>query len=347
MAQDAQEQPGSGTGTLTFEGPASRPFYIRTLKWWSSFLRRKPLGAFGIVVILIMVICALFADVLGRYPTGQSFRQENPAFDEELYQQSLTDPMIRLQHPPETFERGSVLKANASPDSENWLGTDHRGRDLYTRIIYGAQVSLYVGIGASLLAVVVGTTLGVISAYFGGKVDIVMQRFVDALQAFPALILLLLIIQVLERPTIHFIVLALGIVGLAPVIRIVRSAVLSQRENVYVLAATTIGASETRIMARHILPNIFAPIIVIFSASISVYILAEAGLSFLGFGDPTVISWGRMVDQGRQQGTAAPLFALFSGLAITFSVLGFSLFGDALRDALDPRLRGAGGRTSF
>ena len=345
MAQDTQDQ--AGASPSIYQSPSARPFYVRFAKWWSTFLRGKPLGAFGIVVIIIMVICAVFADVLGRYGTGETFRQENPAFDEELYQQSLTDPSIRLEHPPETFERGDLLKANASPDSENWLGTDDRGRDLYTRIIYGAQVSLYVGIGASLLAVVVGTTFGVISAYFGGKVDIIMQRFVDALQAFPALILLLLIIQVLERPTIHFIVLALGIVGLAPVIRIVRSAVLSERENVYVLAATTIGASEARIMARHILPNIVAPIIVIFSASISVYILAEASLSFLGFGDPTVISWGRMVDQGREQGTAALHYALFSGLAITFSVLGFSLFGDALRDALDPRLRGGGGRTGF
>ncbi len=347
MAQDAGQELGldQQAGLPRSVSDRSRP--VRWLIWWGTFLRRKPLGAFGVIVILLIIFAATFAEQIDRHPPGQVFRQVNPQFDEELYQQSLVDPMVRLQHPPETFIRDEVVMRNTGPSATHWLGTDRRGLDTYSRIIHGARVSLYVGVGASLLAVIVGTVFGLTSAYFGGRVDIIMQRFVDSLQAFPPLILLLLIIQVIERPTIHFIVLALGIVGLAPVIRIVRSAVLSERENVYVLAATTIGASELRIMARHIFPNIVAPIIVIFSASISVYILAEAGLSFLGFGDPTVISWGRMVNEGRQLGAASPLLALWPGLAITFSVLGFSLFGDALRDMLDPRLRGAGGRAGF
>jgi peptide/nickel transport system permease protein len=310
------------------------------------FLRTKPLGTFGVFVIVVMVFMAVFAEQIDRYDPGFVFHGSgpNPDYDPEIAEQALTNPLIRTQYPPETFRptlEDAILQ-NEGPSSAHWLGTDGFGHDLYSRIIHGSRVSLQVGIGASLIAVFMGTVLGLISAYFSGMVDIIIQRFVDSLQAFPALILLLLIIQVVSSPDLNFITLALGILGIAPVIRIVRSAVLSAREEVYVLAANSIGASDARIMARHILPNIMAPIIVIFSTSISVYILAEAGLSFLGFGDPTAISWGKMVNEGRILGAARPLMALWTGLAITIAVLGFSLFGDALRDALDPRLRGRG-----
>ena len=206
---------------------------------------------------------------------------------------------------------------------------------------------MYVGFGASAIAVVLGIIIGMISAYFGGYVDFFIQRLVDTFQAFPALILLLLFIQVVANPTLFSITIALGIVGVASVVRIVRSSVLSAREEVYVTAAKTVGASDARIMGRHILPNIVAPIIVIFTNTVGVYILAEATLQFLGLGDPTRPSWGKMVEEGRRQGTGQPLMALFVGSALTIAVLGFNLAGDALRDVLDPRLRGRSGRAGF
>ncbi len=152
---------------------------------------------------------------------------------------------------------------------------------------------------------------------------------------------------VVADPTLYWITLSLGILGIAQVVRIVRSAVLSTREEVYVTAAKTVGASDIRIMARHIFPNITAPIIVVFTSTIGVYILAEATLGFLGLSDPTRPSWGKMVEEGRRQGTGEPLMALFVGGALTLTVLGFNLAGDALRDVLDPRLRGRGGRPGF
>jgi peptide/nickel transport system permease protein len=325
---------------------SDRPIAYRVSFRLIQFLRSKPLGTFGVIVILTIIFMAIFAEQIDRYEPDFVFHGsgENPLYDPVIAEQALTNPIIRTQYPPETFRKTNedAILSNEDPSTAHWLGTDGFGHDLYSRIIHGSRVSLRVGIGASLLAVVAGTVLGVVSAYFSGMVDIVIQRFVDALQAFPALILLLLIIQVVSSPNLNFITLALGILGIAPVVRIVRSAVLSTREEVYVLAANSIGASNSRIMWRHILPNIMAPIIVIFSTSISVYILAEAGLSFLGFGDPTAISWGKMVNEGRLLGAAKPLMALWTGLAITVAVLGFSLFGDALRDALDPRLRGRG-----
>jgi peptide/nickel transport system permease protein len=326
---------------------SDKPLATRWALAVGQFLRKQPLGTAGIIVIAAMVFMAVFAEQIDRHPPGTIFTGSgpNPDYDPELAAEALENPSIKLLHEPEVFIptlEGITLK-NQSPSSEHWLGTDNNGRDVYARIIHGARVSLYVGILAALMAVILGTIIGLISAYFAGWVDIIIQRFVDSLQAFPALILLLLIIQVVDSPSLRWITIALGILGIAPVIRIVRSAVLATREEVYVLAANSIGASDGRIMARHILPNVTAPIIVIFSTSISVYILAEAGLAFLGFGDPTAISWGKMVNEGRLLGAAKPLLALWSGLAITIAVLGFSLFGDALRDALDPRLRGRGG----
>src|SRR4029079_18504500 len=195
-----------------------------------------------------------------------------------------------------------------------------------------------------LIAVVFGTVFGVMSAYFGGVVDFIVQRFTDALLAFPPLILLLVMSQVVENPNQWWTTCTLGILGIAPVIRLARSTVLATREEVYVLAARTVGASDARVMLRHILPNIVAPLIVIFTISIGLYILAEAGLAFIGLADITEISWGAMINEGRQRGASKPQMALYVGLALTITVLGFNLLGDALRDVLDPRLRGRGGR---
>jgi peptide/nickel transport system permease protein len=327
---------------------SDRPLPVRILVQIGRFYRTKPLGGFGVTLIMVVIIMAVFAPVFARYDPTVALDHPNPAFDEELYRQSLTNPNIRIQYAsqPELFQR-TARCLSCAPTADHWLGTDRAGRDLYSRIVYGARLSLIIGIGGALIAVVSGTVLGTMSAYFGGWFDFVVQRFVDALFAFPPLILLLLFVQVLENPTKWFIMLALGITGISQAIRVVRSSVLGTREEVYVTAARTIGASDPRIMARHILPNIMAPIIVIFTISIGLYILAEAGLAFLGFGDPTEISWGKMINEGRLL-VSRPHQATFTGLALTLTVLGFNLAGDALRDVLDPRLRGArGGRAGF
>jgi peptide/nickel transport system permease protein len=322
---------------------------MRMLIGVGDFTRRRPLGAFGFLLIGLAIFGAVFASSVSRYDPEKVFMRTNPAFDEKLYEESLVNPLIKIQNSahPEKLSKGEVPMMLEDPSSAHWLGTDNHGQDIWARIVYGAQLSLFVGIGASIIATFVGTILGVVSGYFGGKVDMVMQRATDALLTFPSLILLLLIVQVVDKPNKYWITLALGILGISQVIRIVRASVLSTREEVYVLAARTIGASDSRVMARHILPNIVAPLIVVFTIAIGAYILAEAGLAFIGLGDPTAISWGKMVNDGRQLGASSPLYALWTGLAITLSVLGFNLAGDSLRDALDPRLRGRGGRAGF
>jgi ABC-type dipeptide/oligopeptide/nickel transport system permease subunit len=321
----------------------------------------KPLGGFGVVLIVVVVLMAVFADVIDRrdpenYLARTAARECQAAevdvltidcFSPEIAERAGTDPTIRLTYPPSRFERVESILTYGSPSSQNWLGTDARGRDLYSRIIHGSRLALLVGVGAALIAVSFGTVFGVISAYFGGLVDMIIQRITDAFFAFPALILLLLFTQVVEDPNKYWNTIALGIIGVSQVIRIARASVLSVREEVYVMAARTVGASDARIMARHILPNIVAPLIVVFTISIGAYILAEAGLAFIGLGDPVAISWGKMINEGRQVSGAAPYMALFVGLAIMLTVLGFNLAGDALRDALDPRLRGRGGRAGF
>lgn len=285
--------------------------------------------------------------MLERHDPDSVFRRPNPEYDPELAAQAQDDPTIRLLHPANKFIADGIIDAQ-SPSGEHWFGTDSAGRDVWSRVIWGTRLSLLVGLGAALIAVVSGLLLGTISAYFGGLTDLVMQRFVDALQAFPGLILLLIVIQIVENPNKYWITLALGILGISQVIRIVRSSVLSARNEQYVLAAQVVGNSDWRIMYRHIVPNILAPTIVIFTISIGAYILAEAGLAFIGFGDPTAISWGKMVNEGRVNLSTKPVMSLAAGGAITLTVLGFNLAGDALRDVLDPRLRGArGGRAGF
>jgi peptide/nickel transport system permease protein len=326
---------------------SDRPMAVRWLIKIQRFVVTKPLGAFGVFIIIVFLIAALFADALDRYDPETIFTRVNPDYDPELAEQALEDPSIKLLHPPSKFQKGDVPLSTTGPSADHWLGTDGLGRDLYSRIVHGATTAARVGVGAAVFAVLLGTVVGLASAYFGGLVDFVAQRFVDTFQAFPALIILLLFNQVVANPTVTINTLSLGIIGVASSTRIVRSAVLSTREEVYVSAARVIGASDLRMMFRHIFPNVTAPIIVIFTSSIGLYILAEATLAFLGLGDPTAVSWGKMVEEGRRLGPASPLMALFVGSALAIAVLGFNLAGDALRDVLDPRLRGRGGRATF
>jgi len=319
---------------------------LRALRAVLHFSARKPLGGFGVAIIILMFLVAFLAPLIERYDPKEVFQVPNPEYDAELAERALTDRTVRLTFPPEKFEPFVIANA-ISPSSEHWFGTDTAGRDLYSRMVWGSRLSLLVGIGAAAIAVTLGVLLGTTSAYFGGWTDMLIQRLTDTLQAFPALILLLLFLQVVENANKYHMTLALGIAGVAPVIRVVRSAVLRTREEQYVLAARVVGAGDNRIMIRHILPNIVAPTIVIFTISIGAYILAEATLAFLGFGDPSSISWGKMVNEGRKLLPASPYLSMFAGGAITLIVLGFNLAGDALRDVLDPRMRGSGGRPGF
>ena len=225
------------------------------------------------------------------------------------------------------------------------LGTDQLGRDFLSRLIYGARLSLSVGMAATTLHVVVAVLIGGISGFFGGKLDLGVQRFVDAWMAFPGLLLLLTIMSIAGRGLLQ-IILVLGIAGGIGGSRVVRGAVIDVKENAYFQAVEAIGASKWRIFMRHVLPNIMAPVIIIFSITVGAVIMSEASLSFLGFGlPPKVPSWGGLLSrEGRQYMEMAPWLALLPGLCLTITVFSLNMFGDAMRDLLDPRLIGGAGR---
>ena len=279
-------------------------FFIR-------MVREKPLGTISGIIILILILVAILADVLAPYPY------------DEIH---LVD---RLQ--------GS--------SSRYLLGTDQAGRDLLSRLIYGARFSLLVGLAATTVNVVVSTLIGGTSGFLGGKFDLAVQRFVDAWMAFPGLLLLLTIMSIVGRGVPQMIV-VLGIAGGVAGSRVVRGAVIGIKENVYFQAAGAIGATKRRAFVQHVLPNIAAPVIIIFSINIGGVILSVASLSFLGFGLPLEIpEWGALLSrEGRLYMEMAPWLAFWPGLFLTVVVYCLNMFGDAVRDLLDPRLRGSGGR---
>lgn len=294
--------------------------------WWVTARRlavRKPLGTFGLVVILLVAVAAIGAPLLARYDPQQTFQRANPLYEPGVFNPEALTP--------------TMLDRTAAPSTAHWFGTDSSGRDIWSWIIWGARRSLGIGVGALAISVTTGTLVGVVSAYFGGWVDTLLQRLMDSLQVFPALLLLILIATYME-PSIRNLILALGVIGITQVSRIVRGTVLSLREMPYVEAARVLGASDLRTMLHHILPNTAAPIIVVFTIGLGSVIIAEAGLSFLGLAPPG-ISWGQMLNEGRNFIYTSPWQAVSSGLAITMAVLAFNLAGDALRDILDPRLR--------
>jgi peptide/nickel transport system permease protein len=230
----------------------------------------------------------------------------------------------------------------ARPGAVHWLGSDHLGRDIYSRIIHGARVSLVVGLGSTILGSVVGGLIGLLSGYAGGRVDLIGQRVLDILQGLPLLVLALVMSASLG-PSIHNVIVAISIPIIPRAGRIVRSSVLSIREMQYVEAARALGLRHLRIAFRHVLPNTMGPFIVLCTAQLGAAILVEAALSFLGLGVPEPYpSWGRMLSvSAAEYAQKAPHLVLFPGLAISLAVFGSNLLGDALRDTLDPRLRGA------
>ena len=285
--------------------------HTRLADFFIRLVKEKALGTACGIIILILILVAIFADVLAPYP---------------YIEIHLAD---RLQ----------------GPSAQYLLGTDHVGRDFLSRLIYGARLSLGVGLAATTLNIVVAVLIGGPSGFFGGKLDLSVQRFVDAWIVFPGLLLLLTVMSIVGRGLIQ-IILVLGISGGIGASRVVRGAVIGIKESDYFLAAPAIGSSRWRTFIRHVLPNIAAPVMIIFSINIGGVIMSLAALSFLGFGLPlSTPDWGALLSrEGRRYMEQAPHLALFPGLALTITVYSLNMFGDAVRDLLDPRLRGGGGR---
>ena len=281
------------------------------IRFFIRLVKEKPLGAVGAAITLILLFTGIFADFLAPY--------------------GMNEPLSGLNLSP--------------PSAEVPLGADNMGRDVLSRVIFGARVSVIVGLAASLVATLISLAIGILTGYIGGTLDLIVQRFVDSWMCIPQLVLMIILTSVIGAGMLQLIIvlgLSWGIIGS----RIIRSSVLGIKENVYVDAAKTVGCTNLRIFIRHILPNIMAPTIVLFTIRVPNVILAEASLSFLGFGiPPPNPSWGGMLSlTGRTYMLQAPWIALWPGLALAVVVFGINMFGDALRDLLDPKLRGGVGR---
>jgi peptide/nickel transport system permease protein len=252
----------------------------------------------------------------------------------------LLAPVLTPYH-PETIEMERSLEP---PSSQHIFGTDIFGRDVATRLFYGARFSLEVAVLSRLIAIAIGTFLGLVAGYYGGRVDNLVMRLADITLAYPGLLLLIAVVAAVG-PSMAALFIALGIVGWAGVARLVRAQVLSLKEREFVVAVRSLGASHTQIIWRHLLPNCITQLIVIFSMGLGAAIMAESSMSFLGLGaQPPTASWGSMISGGLDYLRVAPWLSLAPGLMITLTVLGFNLLGDALRDVLDPKL-GSGKRT--
>ncbi len=251
----------------------------------------------------------------------------------------LLAPLL-APHDPYQIPEGLQAFSLLSPRPDYWLGTDLLGRDLLSRILYGARVSLLVGVLVELVVTPVGATIGLFAGYFGGRIDAILMRITDAVMAFPALVLAIALTAVLERPGLLSVIIVLTAVRWTTVARLVRGQVLSLREAEHIAATVVLGAGRGRIIFRHLLPNCLAPILVAMTFGVASNILSEAGLGFLGLGvQPPTVSWGSLLAEGAVYLTVKPWLCIFPGLAITCTVLGFHVLGDGLRDILDPRLR--------
>jgi peptide/nickel transport system permease protein len=277
----------------------------------TRLVKEKPLGTVGAVILLILLLVGIFADVIAPY----GYNDVNFA--------------VRLK----------------PSSSDHLLGTDNLGRDIFSRIVYGARISMIVGFGVSLLGTAISVLLGSISGYFGGFIDALIQRFVDAMMCLPSLVVLLTVIAI-TGPGLVPLTLVLGIQsGIGGRVRVIRSAVITVKRNLYMEAAETIGVKPAQKIWRHVLPNIMAPVLVMFTMSMGAAIISEATLSFLGFGvPPPAPSWGSMLSlSGRSYMLVAPWMAFWPGLCLCVAAYGMNMLGDALRDLLDPRLRGGFG----
>ena len=313
MVRDVRELPPAQAVEL--EAPKT-PALVAIGNALLSFARRKPLGAIGAFILILAVLMAVLAPVLATFPPKEV-------------------------HVTSKYAAPGAEAATAGGKTY-WLGSDQLGRDTWSRLVYGARISLYVSLISVGIGVTIGALIGVISAYFGGVFDLIVQRLVDAMMAFPAIILALAIVAV-AGASLQNVVLALVIILIPGSSRIVRSQALAIKERDFILASRSIGAGDWRIIARHVIPNCMAPYIVFATANLGYAIVVEAALSFLGVGTPPDIpSWGGMLSfAGQRYVEVSPWLVVFPSIAVSIAVFGFNLLGDALRDVLDPRLRGS------
>lgn len=299
MAVKTVSAKGSDAVSEAIEKPESR---FRAM--WDTFKKNKA-ALFGLLVIIFLVIIAIIGPFITPY---------------EPNKQIMAD-------------------ANQTPSAAHWFGTDNLGRDIFSRIIVGTRVSLFVGIAAVAFSLIIGTVLGSVAGYFGGKLDAVIMRVMDIMLSIPSILLAITLMAALGKG-IDKAIIAIGVVSIPEYARIIRSAILSAKENDYVAAAKVIGNSDTRIIFHHILPNVVSSIVVRATLGISGAILDTAALGFLGLGvQPPTAEWGDMLGRVRSMILVYPHMLIFPGLAITLAVLAFNLFGDGLRDALDPKSR--------
>ncbi|MCI2425179.1 ABC transporter permease [Candidatus Acetothermia bacterium] len=268
-------------------------------------LKRNRMAIIGLVIIIVLLLCAIFAPLLTPH-----------------------DPL-----------RGSLRYARQGVSWQSPLGRDDLGRDILTRILHGARNSIFIGLIAVAIGIVIGVPIGAASGYYGGAIDLVTQRFIDIMLAFPGILLAIAIVSTLGVG-LQNVMIAIGIASIPIYVRLIRSSVLTIREQDYIAAAKATGSSDLRIILRHVLPNCIGPLIVQSTLQIATAILWAAGLGFLGLGaQPPMPEWGAMLSRGRVFIRVAPHITIFPGLAIMLSVLGFNLLGDGLRDALDPRMK--------
>ncbi len=286
---------------------------VERMSWTAvlgDLIRRKPLGAAGGVIVIVMIVSGVFAPIIAPF-----------------------DPVVN-----------DYARPHFAPNLINWLGTDQFGRDILSRIIYGARTALLIGFISAFVGASTGLVLGVASAYFGGLFDLILQRVMDVVMAFPLIILALSMIAILGPMVdndVVLVIIAITIPFVPRCARVVRSSALAIREIPYVDAARACGFSHIRIIMRHMTPNVMAPFLIMITAFVGQAILLEASLSYLGLGvQEPIAAWGLMLQGGAEEyAESAPWIAVFPGLAITLAVFGFNLFGDALRDTLDPKLR--------
>ncbi len=274
---------------------------------WSTLkhlLLEKPLGAIGFYLIVLMILSALLANFISPYnPLKTNF--------------------------------GNALQG---PNFFHWMGTDTFGRDIFSRLLHGAQTAMLIGFSTSLLGSILGALLGVMGAYFGGKVDLILQRVLDVFMAFPIIIMALAVVAAMGTGTFNLII-AIAIPIIPRVARVVRSSALAVRQTTYVEAATALGSSHSRVILRHMMPNVMAPFLIMITAQLGQAIVLEASLNFIGLGvaEPTP-AWGLMLRSAIDFAESAPWMGIFPGLAISIAVFAFNVFGDSLRDVLDPKL---------
>ncbi len=303
------------------------PLYTnrRLTRYYWERTKRHRLSVFGLAFIIFLIAVALIGPFLTQDPTKVNFDEKNTpplgfTIEQSIYQR----------------ETGEFVTREIPGTRQHPLGTDDKGRDMLAMLVSGARVSLQVGLLATLMAIIIGTIMGVTSAYLGGWKDNVLMRFTDIMMTFPFFLLLVLIIFIFG-PSLNFIILAIGLTGWTGTARLVRSDTLSIRTRDFVMASKSLGASGARIVFRHLIPNVLSSVIVIATLSIPAVILAEAALSFIGLGDPTVASWGVVLKAGQESLDTAWWVAVEPGILLFLTVLAFNFLGDGIRDAFDPR----------